>query len=161
MRLTAAQDLVLLWMKLCANPPLHLHTDLSQQTPRMLPHFFLVLHFKDEPKVLVSSFFQCQTKVLRKLTVRYPLLLLNFVTVVWWQREHWGQHHCSPASWLLEIFCTRSCTHSRKTKTNKICHIDFNICLLSCLLTVEMSKNRDGLHSEVEAILLFFFLPHF
>lgn len=50
MRLTAPQDLVLLWMKLCANPPLHSHTDLSQQTPRMLPHFFLVLHSKTSQK---------------------------------------------------------------------------------------------------------------
>ena len=43
-------DLVLLWMKLCANP-LHSHTDESQQTLTMFPCFLFSVTFK-EPKVL-------------------------------------------------------------------------------------------------------------
>lgn len=53
MRLSAS-DLILLWMKLCANP-LHLHTHVSTKKQEC-SHIFLIFSvtFKEEPKVLAS-----------------------------------------------------------------------------------------------------------
>lgn len=86
----SGSDLVLLWMKLWANPSL-LHA--APVNPANDPHFLLVL--KSQKCCSFLSYTERHGESLQSIRHSY-----------WCPREHIGWHHCFPASWFLEIFCT-------------------------------------------------------
>ena len=89
-RQSASRALVLLRMKLWANPS-PLLTDLAQQTPRLLQHFILGLHSKMSQKYYrVSSFSVSNDGFVAAYSPFTPELCLR-------QREHLGHHRCLPA----------------------------------------------------------------
>lgn len=160
MRLSAPRDLVLLWMKLCANP-LHPHTDLSQQNARMLLHFLLVLQSEMSQKYYsVLDFFYFYFSVLNDGVVKAyspvatitPELCLRYCRL---RTE--GTFRATPllACQLVSgdilysvmyrhlSFYDRTAVSTSGKMISRICQYRFNICFLNCLLTVEiLGKKR-------------------
>lgn len=140
---------------LCQPSPLA-HRLVSTKS-KIAPSFVFSVAFEDEPKSISVFLFSISSDIVEKVcspvATITPELCLHYSGLM----EHWGQHHCLPASWFLDIFCTGLCSGTFDIKCQpaekrhlKYANIDFNICLLNCLLTVELLEKKERrIHSEV------------